>query len=201
MENELYGYTHVENRLVGKHASVHNSNSPRLKEADKQAKKLKVAVKQIIEYTDEFLKKVGIRKENENIDPRISDFEIIVPARKCRNKRIVNLDYDKIKEDYGLNSKKHIVWMKFTVDGFLGVVARSDDVNFEIPLDESEDNENYNTSGIIIQYLRKKWDESFVLVFPIPNVGDREMGDIECGIGQYLIEKEVPILDFYSHTF
>lgn len=59
----------------------------------------------------------------------------------------------------------------------------------------------YISSGVILHKLEEEWDETYVLIFPIPNVGDYEMSDIECGIGQYLIEKKVPILDYYSHTF
>jgi hypothetical protein len=98
--------------------------------------------------------------------------------------------------------------MKFTTDGYLGVVAAGDDINFGIPNNSLEYNEKnnkgdwkYNTSGIIIHRLRKVWDESFVLIFPIPDIGDRERRDIECGIGNFLISKGVPILDYYSHGF
>ena len=33
-----------------------------------------------------------------------------------------------------------MIWMKFTSDGYLGVVATSNDVNFAIPKDKSECN-------------------------------------------------------------
>ncbi|MGC6173957.1 hypothetical protein [Lacrimispora sp. 38-1] len=98
--------------------------------------------------------------------------------------------------------------MKFTTDGYLGVVAASDDINFGIPNNSLEYNEKkpnnkwkYNTSGIIIHRLGKVWDENFVLVFPLPNIGDGERSDIECGVGNYLISKGVPILNYYSHMF
>lgn len=84
-----------------------------------------------------------------------------------------------------------IIWMKFTTDDYLGVVATSLDINFSTT----------NTSGKIINHLDKKWNEEFVLVFPLPNIPkplNRQL--IESGIGNYLISKNVPILDFYSHN-
>lgn len=55
---------------------------------------------------------------------------------------------------------------------------------------------------IIIYHLKKQWDESFVLIFPLQNIsGNPKRGDIERGIGNYLIKKEVPILDFFSHRY
>lgn len=96
-----------------------------------------------------------------------------------------------MKEKYELNNRKHLIWMKFTIDGYLGVVAASDDINFDMT----------NTSGKIISHLNKQWKQDFVLVFPLPNIGDKERSDIECGIGNYLIDKGVPILDFYSHQY
>jgi len=92
--------------------------------------------------------------------------------------------------------------MKFTEDGFLGVVATSNDINFDIPLSQKEYNKNHNTSGIIIHYLNKKWNESFVLVFPLKKIPEKlKRGDVERGIGNYLIKKGVPILDFFSHRY
>ncbi|AYG01643.1 hypothetical protein [Lactococcus allomyrinae] len=82
--------------------------------------------------------------------------------------------------------------MKFTKGGFLGVIAVSDDINFNLG----------TTSGIIISKLNKKWDDSFVLIFPLKNIpSELKRGDIECGIGNYLVAKGVPILDYYSHKF
>ena len=36
-------------------------------------------------------------------------------------------------KEFELDDKGDLVWMKFTKDGYLGVVAVSDDVNFDIP--------------------------------------------------------------------
>lgn len=41
--------------------------------------------------------------------------------------------------------------------------------------------------------------EAYVLIFPLVNIPDGlDRSDIESGIGNYLISKNVPILDFYS---
>lgn len=98
---------------------------------------------------------------------------------------------------------------KVYYDGYLGVVATSNDVNFGYPPSEESYNEKttknnwrYNTSGIIIHSLDKVWDTSFVLIFPLKNIPKGfDRGSIECGIGNYLIHNGVPILDFYSHNY
>ncbi len=46
--------------------------------------------------------------------------------------------YKDIKNFYNLKDIRDIVWMKFTRDGFLGVVATSNDINFHIPKNLSE---------------------------------------------------------------
>lgn len=93
-------------------------------------------------------------------------------------------------------------------DGYLGVVATSNDVNFNIPSSEKDYSIKkygkwlFNTSGIIIHHLNKRWNENFVLVFPLVDIPEGlQRGDIERGVGNYLISKNVPILDFYSHNY
>lgn len=62
---------------------------------------------------------------------------------------------------------------------------------------------NNTTAGLINQYLNLEWDDSEVLIFSLNDIRDRELNrsDIESGIGNYLISKGVPILDFYSHNY
>ncbi|CQB90089.1 Uncharacterised protein [Chlamydia trachomatis] len=92
--------------------------------------------------------------------------------------------------------------MKFTDQGFLGVVAASNDINFFIPKDGETDVSNLNTAGIIVYTLKQSWDRSFVLAFPLKSIpDDLKCGDIEIGIGNYLISQNVPILDYYSHRY
>lgn len=128
------------------------------------------------------------------------------------------VDYKKIKNDYSLKNEKDIVWMKFTTSGYPGVVAVSNDINFDVPNNTSEydlkvevwdpyekckkSEWKHNSSGIIIHKLREQWDDSFVLVFPLKNIPyGYSRHDIEKAIGNYLIKKNVPILDFYSHIY
>ena len=59
-------------------------------------------------------------------------------------------------------------------------------------LNQDENPENY------------EWDEGTVLVFPLINLKklkDLDRSDIESGIGNYLIDNDVPILDYYSHNY
>lgn len=94
----------------------------------------------------------------------------------------------------------------------------SNDINFDISPNESvydnkvwkydeytKNNElvlKYNSSGILVHKLKKEWDESFVLVFPLRKLKEScgySRHNIEMAIGNYLIEQNVPIIDFYSH--
>lgn len=120
-----------------------------------------------------------------------------------------NICYERIPEYKELKDKKDIVWMKFTKQKYLVVVAISKDINFDIPessevydVKKGKDRWRYNTSGIIIHHLNMEWDESFVLFFPLINIpSGKTRKDIEMAIGNYLIDKGVPILDFYSHNY
>lgn len=181
--------------------SVHSDSTYRLDEAKRQASSSPVDVDAIVSYVNKFLKAIGM---NEVEKPLMSHPE--------------KVDYEKIKEDYKLKNKSDIVWMKFTEDGYLGVVAASDDINFDIPSSTSDYNSgkykynkfrqkrewtwDHNTSGILVHKLNKMWDKSFVLLFPLTNIpSGYARGDIERAIGNYLIANQVPILDFYSHNY
>lgn len=128
------------------------------------------------------------------------------------------VDYTSLKKEFELDDEKDIVWIKFNEDGFVGVIAVSNDINFDIPPNESvydnkvwkydeytKKNElvlKYNSSGILVHKLKKEWDESFVLVFPLRKFKEScgySRHNIEMAIGNYLIEQNVPIIDFYSH--
>lgn len=180
--------------------SVHGKSYVRYNEAVKQAAHKPIDKKEIIKYTTDYLKEIGIQTtDNSEYNPK-------------------NIDYDKIQEQFELEDKGDLVWMKFTGDGYLGVVAVSDDVNFDIPEDcsvydkkhivydsykkRNKDEWVHNSAGIIVHKLGKEWDESFVLIFPlkgIPNGYTR--ADVETAIGNMLIDREVPILDYYSHMY
>lgn len=101
--------------------------------------------------------------------------------------------YDKIKEKFDLRYPSDIIWMKFTDEGHLGVVAKSFDINFG----------DSNSSGKLLKEVGEKWDDSFVFIFPLTKdiLSVYKKDDIERAIGNYLISKGVPIIDFYSHNY
>ena len=105
---------------------------------------------------------------------------------------LMTVNYEHIKRQYELDSQSDIVWMRFTTDGYLGVVASSNDINFD-----------YNTnSGKIIESVNKEWDKNRIIIIPLPNIKERnERVMIEKMIGNYLIDNKVPIIDLYSHNF
>jgi hypothetical protein len=175
--------------------TVHNGSTTRFRKAEEQAKISPVDVDEIIkviyEEFSEFIAKP--------IKHKITESQI-------ETNGVVKIDYESLKEKYRLADERDIVWMKFTKDNYLGVVADSNDINFDIPnhgdmYDETENGRwKYNTSGILIHYLGKEWDSSFVLICPIikfPEGKNRHF--IEKSIGDFLIEKSIPILDYYSH--
>ena len=179
---------------------------PRINKAIEQAKLKPASVGDVITYTNEFLLKCGM---NFVACPKISNPEVEL--------RDSEKFYNRIKDRHKLDCRRDIVWMKFTKDGYLVVVAGSDDINFQIPTSKSnytktndgnqksERNKwKYNNSGIIVHRLGKSWCKNYLLVFPLIGIqSDKNLtrGHIECGVGNYLINKKVPILDYYSHRF
>lgn len=112
-------------------------------------------------------------------------------------------------ETKGNRNYKPLIWLKFTTDGYLGVVAAGFDFNF---------NMNY-TSGKILKAVGKEWDKSKLVVIPLSekmlnkaknkytktnkkNENRIIRNVIERELGEYLIkEKKVIILDYYSHLY
>lgn len=190
---------------IGRKGSVHYGYTNRIDQAKQQMRCPRVSRDTVIALVNEFLKAVRMSPVN---DPVYSPQEI---------------DYAKIKDEYSLANENDIVWMKFIknedsqkeeLSWHLGVVAASADVNFEIPTAESQYNEEvwsykynrliwkYNTTGILIHQLEKEWDTTFVLIFPLANIpAGYNQRSFERAIGNYLIEKGVPIIDFWSHNY
>lgn len=181
--------------------SVRFSNTYRFDKAKEQATLQPVAVNEIISFVNDFLGAIGIP-----------------PVESPRINNPMEIDYREIQQEYALKSIYDIVWMKFTKDGYLGVVAGSNDINFKIPSDATdyskkewsyneyrrryEQDWTHNSAGILLHQLGKEWDTSFVLVFPLSKIPEGYThGDIEKAIGNYLIANNVPILDFYSHNY
>lgn len=101
------------------------------------------------------------------------------------------INYEHIRCLYNLNQPSDIIWMRFTTDGYLGVVASSNDINFEYG----------TTSGKIIRSVGKQWDEKKIIIVPLPGIkGRQERLLVEKMIGNYLRDKKVSIIDLYSHN-
>ena len=142
-------------------------------EADKEP----VSLGTIQKYLDEFLQSMGIK-----------DGFVIIDGIDV----LMTVNYEQIKRQFDLTKSSDIIWMRFTKDGYLGVVASSNDINFD-----------YDTnSGKIIKSVGKEWDENRIIIVPIKGIAERrERLLIEKTLGNYLAYgKDVPILDFYSHN-
>jgi len=146
------------------------------------------------------------------------------PIRELKDE-VLNAKFYKDLFCHEMGDCRDIVWIKFTQEGHVGVVAKGADINFCYPPNEFRYHDKevmssgrevpvYNTSGIIIHRLGLRWNTDKVLVFPLTGKGMKALrgkfeakglgqgtssGKIETGIGDYLITKGVPILDFYSH--
>lgn len=57
---------------------------------------------------------------------------------------------------HSINNKGDFIWIKFTIDGYVGDVASGCDFNFSVN----------NTSGRLVHDYDKSWDEKKILVFP-----------------------------------
>lgn len=178
--------------------SVHYGDGFRYTKALDEAKKNPAPVKHIIRYCNEFLSGIGISPV---ADPMMEPDKV---------------DYAQIKKQYQLNDKRDLIWLKFVKGngsqaGHIGCVAQGADINFQIPPNAEAYNYKdksqrwlYNTSGIIVHKLGMRWDTSFVLVFPLRlqhSNSHYNRHEIETGIGNYLIDMGLPILDYYSHNY
>ena len=183
--------------------TVHYGKTKRFEMANQQLKIPTVDINRIIQLTNRFIE--AYRLDVYNGDNIV---------------KTVNLDLaefnKKTKELYkGITSEHDIIWMKFACNR-VGVVACSNDINFDIPTTKDEYDEinftktgkkkgwKYNTSGILVHSVNLKWDDSFFLIFPLlglpeGNEGKKQRHNIETGISNYLILNDVPIIDYYSH--
>lgn len=139
----------------GRRSSVHYGSTYRLDKARKQASFPPVCVDEIITYVNDFLKAAGMNiVESPRRDVRGVDAE-----------GLPEINYEEIKAGYALKDIRDIVWMKFTTDKYLGVVAAGNDINFDIPSDEAEYDEKesemskkwkHTTAGILVHQLGKR---------------------------------------------
>lgn len=159
----------------------------RYKKAEDQATMETVKPTDIINFVNEFLRKVGMKTtEDLSFSPRI----------ELQRNGIRQIKYAEIRKKNQLDDIRDIVWIKFTKDNYISVIGTGCDISF------SEWAKNNTTAGHINRHLNKEWDDSFVLIFPLKEIPENlNRSDIESGIGNYLIHKGVPILDFYSHNY
>lgn len=116
---------------------------------------------------------------------------------------IRRINYSKIWDDNKPEQaeKEDIVWIKFVEakeekDRYISVVGVGCDISF------TDNTKNTTSSGKIIKELDLEWDDKEMFIFPLKNIpAGLKRSDIESGIGNYLIDNGVPILDFYSHNF
>lgn len=217
------GFYHAEKDNKYKLRSVKNPyDKTRYNKATEQSKLPPCPISQVFAYINEFLELIrddnGFEEKIIQIDTIklgerehvIRDNGILIRDNKWRyphwndEKRTYDIydeKYDVIKERFKLERISDILWFKFTNKGHLAVVAKSCDINW-----------NYdNSSGILVDHVNELFDDSFVLVFPLtqemvrtkddPNSKKRKYltEQLERGIGNYLIDKGVPIIDFFSH--
>ena len=134
----------------------------------------------IVNYVNEFLSTIM------GMEP------IAHPYYEPRKTKARRIDYAKINPE----NKENIVWIKFTEDGFISGIGTGCDIYF------TDETKKRTTAGRINKKLNLNWDETVVLIFPLINIPDGlNRSDVESGIGNYLISKGVPILDFYSHNY
>jgi len=186
--------------------TVHYGKTKRFEKAKQQREIPVVKKERIIELTNEFIKAYGLN---------IHDGDNLV---ETDNIDLIEFNRNIKREYSGITSEKDIIWMKFTSNGSVGVVACSNDINFDIPAnkceyDKVEETKNgrkkrwkYNTSGILVHSVGLTWNTDFFLIFPLLGLkegkeGKKQRHDLETGIGNYLICNNVPIIDYYSHRF
>lgn len=190
--------------------------------AKEQAKSAPVPFGKVYSYINEFLELIrednGFIEENIKIDTiKFNDIEhiIIDNGMIIRDNNWVKPHWDTIKSTYDIYDKKYdviknkfdlervsdILWFKFTDKGHLAVVAGSCDINWDDSL----------STGILVNEVGEVFDTSFAFVFPLTKEMTRTKDDpnsyyrkysaseLELGVGNYLIEKGVPIIDYYSH--
>lgn len=187
--------------------SVHGKSYTRVRKGEEQLKQIASSPQKVKCLITDFLETAEVMKKNVKVEYKIEEDYKILDTTKNRN-RFVDINYQNIKEKNQLNDSRDIVWIKFTKSGYAGIVAVSSDINFDIPesikeYDQKKEDGQWlrNSSGIIIHKLKQEWDESFVLIFPLQDMEEYQRHDIEKAVGNYLIEQNVPLLDYYSHLY
>lgn len=212
---------YIDDKGEKKFRGVHKYYGDTLRndEARKQSDLLPTQICNVFSYVNEFIELLrtsnGYCEKNVRFEPLVLDNTIHTimdngiltvglkwdaPIYDYKKREYVEWDYkyDIINNKFNLGKPSDIVWIKFTTKGHVGVVAKSFDINF----DRKTSNGKPISSTVLVEEVGETWDKSFVMIFPMTSeiLGNRSVGDLELGIGNYLIDKKVPIIDFYSHN-
>ena len=157
----------------------------RFEKAKEQLTLSTVSKDKIIDYVNDFLRIIDMEEVDRS--------EAKIKPKKRMTQRI---PYAKINPD----NKNNIVWIKFSIiegkEDIISVIGTGCDIFF------SEHCKINSSAGVINQRLGLEWNEDCVLIFPLKKMRKGlNNSDIESSIGNYLISKGVPILDFYSHNY
>lgn len=140
---------------------------------------------QIISYVNEFFQQLGILLP--------INFNNVVQLKKTESRRI---NYYQIQKDTKIKNKNDIIWIKLNEDGCISVIGTGCDIYFTDKVKKD------TSSGRINSLIGEKWNENEVLIFPLVKIPEGlNRSDVESGVGNYLISKGVPILDYYSHNY
>lgn len=197
----------------GNRCLVRWSDHRRLDKAREQAALKPVSFMTVVDYVNEFFDIVAGKT-------RSVEDEIILDGVPCQitgrtiissgvnwvykgwNKdlcRVGNYDkkYDVIKDKFNSGVAWNLLWIKFTSDGHVGVVASSFDINYRY---------DYSCGKILREVIPDATWSDDILIIPltsdvISNPWNRQRRlQLETGLGNYLISKGVPIIDYYSHN-
>lgn len=221
LKKDIEGYYYDKKSKEYKLKGVNSSrDKTRNEKAAEQAALEAIPFDKVYSYINEFLELIreenGFNEKNIKVDTieldgkehTIIDNGIIIREKNWifpnwNGKTYDKYDkkYDAIKDKFELERVNDILWFKFTDKGHLAVVANSCDINWD----------NNKTCGILINEVGEAFDTSFVFVFPLTQEMIRTKADpdsyyrkytsseLELAVGNYLIEKGVPIIDYYSH--
>ncbi len=176
----------IKNRSVDLEDKLFNFRLEKAREQYIQACESELDEKDLVDCVNEFLGQLGMKK-------------ITNPKIVLKNTESHRISYSNIRSEYG-NQKDDIVWIKLSVSEsgikMISVIGTSEDIFF------TKNTKNKSSSGKINKKLKLEWVEDYVYIFPLVNIPEGlYRSDIESGIGNYLIDKGFPILDYYSHNY
>lgn len=118
------------------------------------------------------------------------------------------IDYKDIQKKSGIKKEHHIIWLEFVKGGHVAVVGAGKDIGFPTNLKQG-------TSAILAGIKDVEWDKSYVLLIAVKGLSEESVGlknldkfgnsilrcrnGVEHLIGEWLHEKNVPILNYFQH--